>query len=182
MLAYEREPSPKCRPRLAQATYGNTSVTPGILRPEEQQNSMGRCHHQDSRFHGAIDTTFLSDRRFSRDVDDLDRAATLPYSTSLRHSKDDQTGYCGRNRESTSSTSSYSTQGGDRDSPVSTNRLLRYYTGDSPEKKNDDRIRRTSHFSITTNPWDETQPHSKRLTAQDRPRLGSAPPPYQPGS
>lgn len=166
--------------------FDTSNITPGILRPEEQHNRTGRCEHHDNRYDNIVDTDFgdSSRRKFSEnDTHDLQSAATLVGSAVSDTLFDKYRKQLSGHRDSTSSASSYSSQGSDVENRAPTNRLIRYYT--TRGRRNSDEhnfTKRASRFSIDQNPWKGEEPvlvspHSLRTSIEDI-RKGSLPPPY----
>lgn len=169
--------------------FDDENVTPGILRPDENQNTLGRCRHKDNRYFNILDTEFgggIERRPRHPDDQDLQSAATLVASPhdALFDKYEDKLVH----RDSTSSCSSYSSQASEEHYPVSTNRLIRYYTGGS-DLDDENLTRRISRFSTEVNPWlaaDESthqHVHPLRAHSPQKQRKASLPPPYvQPSS
>ena len=176
---------------LSTTIYDGRDVTPGILRPEEQHNTFGRCRHPGNRHNQTVDTACidkLGPQADLRDEQDLQSAATMVASPTSQAPFDNLKSHSAPNRHSTSSDSSYSSRDSDVEGNlVSTNQLIRYYTGYS-DQDDDILTRPFSRFSTADNPWqleEATVQVCHPLQAHPTPeksRQGSAPPPYQPGS
>lgn len=176
---------------MATTLSAGGDFTSGILRPEEQHNTLGRCRHRDNRHHQIIDTACIDKLgRIAnlRDEHGLQSAAALVASPTSQAPFDKYEGHFAPNRHSTSSDSSYSSQSSDIEGdPLSTNRLIRYYTGYN-DPDDDTLTRRNSRFSTAANPWQleeglpVTNEPLRSQSMPERSRQGSAPPPYQPGS
>lgn len=105
--------SPKCCSFLSAATYNGKDDTPGILRPEEHQNTHGRCHHHDDCCNKIIDTACaekLGRQANLKDEHALQSAATLVAFPMSQAPLDKYGGPPGPSRHSISSESFYSTR------------------------------------------------------------------------
>ncbi|KAK5103310.1 pheromone-regulated protein prm10 [Lithohypha guttulata] len=178
--------SPRRLPSLVEAMYNDGNITPGILRPEENHNSFGRCHHKDNRYHNILDTACLGDlsrRPSESDEHDLQSAVTLVASPTAQALFDKYQAQYATHQDSTSSCSSFSSQASDVRNAAPTNRLIRYYT-DGNSFDEEILTKRVDRFSTEIHPWpigeDQKQAHYP-LTAHhfEKLRQGSLPPPYQ---
>lgn len=172
----------RCQSPKSNGMFNAGNIAPGILRPEEQHNRLGRCQHRDNRHHNIIDTEFISwpnRKPSSNDEHDLKSATKLvaPDPEALFDK------YENHHQNSTSSASSYSSKASDVDNCTPTNQLIRYYTTQKRDSSEDILTQRVSRFSTQDNPWEvkeqtSTVPDTPRSHSPDKLMQGSLLPPY----
>ncbi|KAJ9657432.1 pheromone-regulated protein prm10 [Neophaeococcomyces mojaviensis] len=127
-------------------------------------------------------------RQHSSASDDQEspQSAALVGSSHINGSFHELEGCYGPHRYSSSS-SSYSSHASDNENPVSTRRLIQYYTSCSNDTNDEFLTARPSRFPTNFNAWHpertyDKDRHALHVHLPERPRQGSLPPPYQPGS